>query len=61
VPKGTYETRIEGVVKHTNLKKEEAVLPKVLRDEKKETMAIKAKEEAIKKKFEEKNATKIKK
>jgi RNA recognition motif-containing protein len=61
VPKGTYETRIEGVVKHTNLKKEEAVLPKVLRDEKKETMIIKAKEEAIKKKFEEKNATKIKK
>lgn len=60
VPKGTYETRIEGVVKHTNLKKEEAVLPKVLRDEKKETMAIKEKEEAVKKKFEEKNATKIK-
>ena len=41
VPKGSYESRIKGVVEHTNLNEKDALLPKVLREEKKEAQAIK--------------------
>jgi hypothetical protein len=35
VPKGSYEAKVNSLVQHTNLKREEAILPKVLREEKK--------------------------
>jgi RNA recognition motif-containing protein len=61
VPKGSYESRIKGVVEHTNLDEKNALLPKVLRKEKEEAQAIKQKAEDEKKRYEEKNAAKIKK
>ena len=61
MPKGSYEARIQGVVKHTNLDEKDALLPKVLREEKKEAQAIKQKEADEKAKYELKNAAKIKK
>lgn len=45
VPKGSYEHRVGKVVEHTKLAREDAVLPKVLRDQKKEAQEVKAKEE----------------
>ena len=61
VPKGSYEHKIGKVVEHTNLTMEDAVLPKILREQKKEAQEIKAKEDQAKKEYEEKNAAKIKK
>lgn len=61
MPKGQYETKISKLIEHTNLDRDLAVLPKLLRDEKKEKMEIKAKEEEAKRLYEEKNATKIRK
>lgn len=61
VPKGSYESRIKGVVEHTNLGEKDALLPKVLREEKKIAEAIKQKAADEKAKYEEKNAAKIKK
>jgi RNA recognition motif-containing protein len=49
------------IVEHTNLGREDAILPKVLRDEKKQREQEKEKVEAEKRAYEEKNATKIKK
>jgi len=49
------------VVKHTNLDEKDALLPKVLREEKKEAQAIKQKEAEEKARYELKNAAKIKK
>ena len=57
LPKASYEHRVEHLVKHTNMTKEEASLPKVLRDEKKRTETAKEKlkvEEEQKKKEKEK-------
>lgn len=34
--KGVYESKVEKIVEHTNLNREEAILPKVLREERKE-------------------------
>ena len=61
VPKGSYESKIVKIVEHTNLDRENAILPKVLRDEKRQREEVKEKAEAEKKEYEEKNATKIKK
>jgi len=61
VPKGSYESKIVKIVEHTNLGREDAVLPKVLRDEKRQHQQEKEKAEAEKRAYEEKNATKIKK
>jgi len=61
VPKGSYESKIVKIVEHTNLHREEAILPKVLRDEKKQREALKEKEAAERREYEEKNAKKIKK
>ncbi len=38
VPKGSYEAKIEHIVKNTKLSKDDAILPKNLRDVKKETL-----------------------
>ena len=57
LPKASYENRVENLVKHTKMTKEEASLPKVLRDEKKRTETAKEKlklEEEQKKKEKEK-------
>lgn len=35
VSKGAYQSKVDKIVEHTNLKREQAVLPKVLREEKK--------------------------
>jgi len=50
VPKGSYESRIDHVVAHTNMDKKDAVLPKELREQRLE------KEKADKVKLEEKQA-----
>lgn len=34
--KGIYESKVDKIVEHTNLNREEAILPKVLREERKE-------------------------
>ena len=61
VPKGSYEHKVEVVVKHTGLEKRDAVLPKILRDERKVVEAVKEKKEEEKRLYEEKNAAKIRK
>jgi RNA recognition motif-containing protein len=61
VPKGSYEARITGIVEHTKLERDQAVLPKVLRDEKQKAQEVKEQKEKEKKEYEEKNAAKIKK
>ena len=57
----SYEHKISKVVEHTNLAREDAILPKPLRDQKKEAMEEKAKKEKERKEYEEKNAAKIRK
>ena len=61
VPKGSYEHRVESFVEHTKLDKANAVLPKVLREEKqaKQTEIEKKKQEE--EDYKKKNAAKIKK
>lgn len=49
------------MVEHTNLEEKDALLPKVLREERNAAQAIKQKEADEKAKYEEKNAAKIKK
>jgi hypothetical protein len=61
VPKLSYEHKIGKVVEHTNLAREEAILPKTLRDEKKAAQEAKEKQDKEKKEYEEKNAAKIRK
>ena len=61
VPKGSYEHKVEVVVKHTGLDKKDAVLPKILRDERKDVQAEKDRKAEEKRLYEEKNAAKIKK
>ena len=61
VPKGSYDARIKGIVEHTNLDEKTAILPKVLRDEKKEEEKVKEQKEKEKKEYEENNKAKIKK
>ena len=61
VPKGSYESKIVKIVEHTNLARNDAILPKVLRDEKRQREEEKEKVETEKKEYNEKNATKIKK
>ena len=61
VPKLSYEHKISKVVEHTNLTREDAILPKTLRDQKKEAQEEKSKKEQERKEYEEKNAAKIRK
>lgn len=61
VPKLSYEHKIGKVVEHTGLAREEAILPKALRDEKKVAQEVKDKLAEEKKEYEEKNAAKIRK
>ena len=61
VPKSSYEHKVEVVVKHTGLEKKDAILPKILRDERKEVQAEKDKKAEEKRLYEEKNAAKIRK
>ena len=52
---------VKGIVEHTNLDEKTAILPKVLRDEKKEEEKVKEQKEKEKKEYEENNKAKIKK
>jgi len=45
VPIASYQSKLDRIVDNTNMTKEDAALPKVLRDEKKEVQAQKEKEE----------------
>lgn len=60
VPKGSYEAKLTKIVEHTKLTKEQAVLPKVLREEKKKAEEKKAEAKKQKEDYEKKNARKIK-
>lgn len=61
VPKGKYESRIESVVEHTKLDRTQAVLPKVLRQEKEAKQAELDKKKQAEDEYKLKNAAKIKK
>jgi RNA recognition motif-containing protein len=61
VPKGSYEAKLDHIVKATHLERQEAAKPKVLREEKKEKETLLEQKQREKEEYEKKNAAKIKK
>lgn len=61
VPKGKYESRIDSVVEHTKLDRTQAVLPKVLRQEKQTKQNELEKKKKEEEEYKLKNAAKIRK
>ena len=51
VPKASYDTKLDHIVQHTKLSKQDASLPKVLRDEKKKNDDLKKAKEDEKEKL----------